>query len=83
MKDHHCNFRIINEDKYGIKEVCRECKRILTTPKASDGRIDNQKYLKEHTRDMAQPNGPTGKIFKKYYGEPKTGLTPDKLKRYD
>lgn len=67
---HQHNYRVINENTDGRLEMCTEChKRLVVRKDPKTGRIDNKKYLKEHTRDTAQPHGRTGKIFKKYYGE--------------
>ena len=67
---HTHNYRIINDSKEGSLEICIVCKKRLVTKKdPKTGRIDNKKYLKEHSRDTAQPRGRTSKIFNKYYGE--------------
>lgn len=67
---HLCDFKKVNENSDGIMEVCKEChRRVITKKDAKTGRIDNKKYLKEHSRDYAQPRGRTGKLFGKYYGE--------------
>lgn len=66
--EHIHNYKKINEDNSGIKEICRECRKILITKKdPKTQRIDNKKYIKEHKRDTLQPWGITGKLFKKYY----------------
>lgn len=67
--EHIHNYRKITETNSGIREICVECKKILSTPKGKTGRIDNKKYLKEHVRDTAQPTGRTKHIFEKYYGK--------------
>lgn len=69
MKHSHL-YKVISEDQNGRLEVCTECKHkniVRKDPKT--GRIDNKKFLKEHIRDTAQPNGRTSKVFNKYYGE--------------
>jgi len=71
---HIHNFRKITETPDGIREICVECKHQNSYKKDKTGRIDNRKYLKEHQRDTAQPGGRTGKIFRKYYGEPPKDL---------
>lgn len=65
--NHLHNYRVINEDSEGIKEICQECKKILYTRKAKNGIINNREYMKEHIRDTAQPYGRTSKIFNKCY----------------
>lgn len=68
--EHVHNYRTINENLDGRMEMCLFCKKKLITKKdAQTGRIDNKKYIKEHVLDTAQPEGKTGKIFKKYYGD--------------
>jgi len=68
--EHQHTFRTIADTKEGKREVCTECKFVLSTRKdPKTGRIDNKKYLKTHARDLAQPFGRTSKIFNKYYGE--------------
>lgn len=70
--NHTHNWKKVNETNEGILEICIECKKRLSTKKdPQTGRIDNRKYAKEHSRDIAQPFGRTSKIFKKYYGEAK------------
>ena len=65
--NHHHDYERIGENEEAIVEVCKECKNKLITKKDKQGRIDNEKYLKEHVRDFAQPEGNTKKIFNKYY----------------
>jgi len=68
--EHQHDYKVINEDASGRLEICLVCKKRLVTIKdRKTGRIDNKKYIKEHIRDTAQPNGRTGKIFAKYYGD--------------
>lgn len=67
--EHHHDYEIVSESSDGQVEVCRECKKRLTTTFGNKGRIDNIKYLKEHVRDTAQPNGRTGNIYKRYYAK--------------
>ena len=69
MKHQH-NFKTVNDNDDGRLEVCTECHFRLTTKKdPRTGRIDNKKYVKEHTRDLAQPYGRTRKVFIKHYGD--------------
>lgn len=67
MKHEH-TYSVVKSTPDAIIEVCSECKKKLTTKLDRLGRIDNKAYLKEHTRDTAQPTGTTAKVFKKYYG---------------
>ena len=60
-------YKIVKETSQGVVEVCSECKKRLVTKQDKKGRIDNAVYLKEHVRDLAQPNGATGKIFERFY----------------
>ena len=75
---HYCDYQIITETSSGIREVCRECKKVLLTKKGHKGRVDNKAYIKEHMRDVAQPNS---KIFKQYYGEPV--VEPPELEQFN
>lgn len=66
---HEHDWRKINENSDGILEVCQVCKkRLITKKEPKTQRIDNKKYVREHRKDLAQPNGRTSKIFNKYYG---------------
>ena len=67
---HLHDYKIVQETKNGIIEVCRQCKHKLKTKKGFNEKINNKKYLKEHRRDFLQPWGETAKDFKKEYGEP-------------
>jgi len=69
---HKHDYVIVKNDSRSVTEVCSECKKKLITKTDSKGRIDNKAYLKEHSRDTAQPKGATAKVFQKYYGKPKT-----------
>ena len=66
---HYCDFIRIEETNEGLFEACKECKRRLITSKAPSGRIDSERYRKEHLRDFAQPKGITLNIFKQYYSD--------------
>ncbi len=69
---HHHNYKVIGDNNEATVEICIECKKQLITKKDNKGRIDSKAYLREHIRDTAQPNGPTAKIFDKYYGNNQT-----------
>lgn len=67
---HAHNYKLIQENNDGRLEICIECKKRLSTKKdPKTGRIDNKKYSKEHARDILQPFGRNGKLFRKYYGD--------------
>jgi len=68
---HAHDYKIIKSDSQSVTEVCVECKKKLVTKMDKKGRTDNRAYLKEHSRDTAQPIGHTKKIFDKYYGNGK------------
>lgn len=67
---HYCQFDVVSETRDGLVEICRTCKRRLTTKKNKKGQVDNIQWLKEHVADTAQPKGATEKIFKQLYGTP-------------
>lgn len=69
MKHVH-DLKHLFEDRGGIVEVCKTCKAKVKTRKGTDSRINNRQYLKEHVKDLAQPHGRTGKVFKKFHGIP-------------
>lgn len=68
---HYHTYERIAENEEALVEICTQCKKRLTTKKDKRGRIDNEKFRKEHVADFAQPHGATGKVFKKLYGENK------------
>lgn len=68
---HYCKYKPVTDTAEALVEVCTECKKRLVTRKGKDGRIDNNKWLKEHVADTAQPTGATSQIFKQLYGKPK------------
>ena len=74
-------YNFIHQTKDGVLEVCKICKRRLTTRFDSKGRSDNRKYLAEHERDFAQPVGRTSKTFLKVYGDKKLKEEINKQKR--
>jgi len=69
---HAHDYKIIKSDSLSVTEVCIECKKKLITKMDKKGRTDNREYLKEHSRDTAQPTGATKHIFDKYHGNNKT-----------
>ncbi len=60
-------FTGIFENKSIKIEVCRRCNVKKRYNKRAKGRIDNLAYLKDHTRQFAQPNGKTKRIYNKIY----------------
>jgi len=60
-------------------ERCLKCGRKAIWNKV-DGRIDNQKYLRYHLTDFAQPFGPTHNFFERAYGKGKVRLWEDRMK---
>ncbi len=70
MNSHSCDWKTVNENKEGMLEICQVCKRKLVTKKdPKTGRVDNKRFVKEHIKWTAQPNGRTAKVFHKYYGD--------------
>ena len=48
-------------------EVCTICGKKYRYPKANGEAIDNKKYLADHIRAFAQPNGVTHELFMRLY----------------
>ena len=71
MSEHYHDYERVSENSDGRVEVCKICRKRLIIKKDNKGRIDNQTYAREHIRDLAQPNGPTAKVFAQLYGKPK------------
>lgn len=69
---HVHNYKIIKSTSSATVEVCTECKKKLVIKQDKKGRIDNTAYLKEHSRDTAQPTGATKQIFERFYGNNQT-----------
>jgi hypothetical protein len=61
---------ILSDTDEAIREKCKLCKKNFVYTKDSQGRVDNARYLKDHKKLFAQPNGRTGKVYKKVHGEP-------------
>jgi len=63
-----CDFEI-EVDASDIRvECCKNCGRTVRYNLDSTGASSKQ-YLKDHLRDFCQPEGYTGKVFKKLYGK--------------
>jgi hypothetical protein len=65
------DYKIINETKDALVEYCKLCRSKKVYKKDKKGNVNNKEYLKDHTRQFAQPHGKTGKDFKRLYGEAK------------
>jgi predicted metal-dependent phosphotriesterase family hydrolase len=63
-----CTFDEIAEDNYVQKEICTKCARRVIY-RVVDGRVDNQRYLREHVANFAQSRGKTEKIYQQVYGD--------------
>lgn len=63
-----CTFDEITENKDVQKEICTKCgRRVIYLVKG--GRVDNQRYLKEHVANFAQRQGKTAKVYQQVYGD--------------
>lgn len=51
-----------------VKEVCTRCGHREIYKKV-DGKIDNNKYARDHIADFCQPFGATRKVYLEIYGE--------------
>lgn len=50
-------------------EDCQNCgKRVIYNKDKVTGRIDNEKYLRDHLRDFLQPRGETRDLYALIYG---------------
>jgi hypothetical protein len=63
----YCDFKILLDNDEAQVERCVRCMRKVIYNKR-DGRIDNEKYRKDHIRDFCQPFGVTSKVYEKVYG---------------
>lgn len=77
-RNKYCDFEVVLSNQEAQVEICRFCgKKVIYNKDKETGRIDNQKYLRDHIRHTAQPFGSTRKIFEEIYGK----LTPEQIKR--
>jgi len=68
MRLHNC--KTILNTKEVIIDICTECKKKFIYRKCRhSGRIDNERYKKDHKRDLIQRGD---KLWNKYYGNDKT-----------
>ncbi len=66
-KQKWCGFEITLENDEVQKEVCRYCgKRVIY--RKIDGKVDSNKYLRDHVRDFCQPWGATKRVYLELYG---------------
>lgn len=63
-----CEFDRLSESDSHVRERCVKCGRVETYP-VRNGRMDNERYRKDHIADFCQPDGPTAKVFLVHYGE--------------
>jgi endonuclease I len=66
-KERLCQFETVGDDSKVHVDVCIHCGRKVRYNKDKDGRIDNEKYLKDHKRDFLQRGGRTSKLFEQVY----------------
>lgn len=71
-KEKYHAFETEFETDEATREVCQFCGLKVVFKKDPSGRIHNNRYLKYHIRDFAQPYGPSSKVFEQIYG--KTGI---------
>ena len=69
------DYEPVKEDHKAIVEVCNRCKKKLITRK--NNKKDDLNYLKEHKRDVLQPDNP---LFKKEYGDKAQRRADDLIK---
>jgi hypothetical protein len=68
---HIHDYKVLVDNAEVKKERCKICRKIVTfTKERWTGRIDNNRYLKEHIRNFAQPWGRTGNQYRRIYGNP-------------
>jgi len=61
-------YQIVQETNDGLVQVCEYCKRRIVFRKNKIGQIDNERYKKEHQRDLAQKGD---KNYSRIYGNGK------------
>jgi len=70
MSDHLHNCKTLLDTSEIVIDYCIECKKRLIYRKCRrTGRIDNQKYKRDHKRDLLQWYD---KEYERYYGNSKT-----------
>lgn len=68
-KNVYCDFLLSRDLLDALIEVCVNCGKRVVYFKKSRGRINNQKYLRDHIRHTVQPFGKTSKLFMQIYGD--------------
>lgn len=68
MRCEYHDFIVEHSSETEQVEHCRIC-GLRKVYKKISGRVNNREYLKDHTRDFAQPHGPTDQIFQRFYGK--------------
>ena len=63
----YCGFDVVADYPDAVIERCRYCNRRVIY-NVVGGRIDNQKYLRDHVRDFCQPYGATDSVYREIYG---------------
>lgn len=59
---------VVLKDTPTVKwEECKICSRKFRWTKGFKGRINNPEYLKAHSRNYAQPNGATNRLYMRLY----------------
>lgn len=66
------DLKILHENDEVKYEVCILCNKKFKWNKGYKNRIDNKEYLKVHVRNLAQPTGPTKRVFYKTYKQDET-----------
>lgn len=56
--------KIINEEKDGLRFICKKCKQINIIRMDQDGRMDNKNYQRIFKKDTLQPG--TNLYYKEY-----------------
>ena len=76
MKDYGCqggqphDLFPLGENKKEKAEECKICRKEFKYPKDSTGRVDNEKYFKDHIRNFVQPYGDNQDLYRALYGDP-------------
>lgn len=69
-RNKYCGFDLVFHNAEVQKECCRFCgKRVMYKLTSKGDAADKFKYARDHVRDIAQPFGPTRRIFYEIYGE--------------
>lgn len=63
-----CKFEYVKDYPDAVVEVCIECGKKLIYNKV-EGKIDQQRNIRNHIRDTVQPFGTTAPLFRELYGD--------------